>query len=54
MARPFPITNPDIDAYLRKIQTRRHAVLAPMEARAEKHGFPIIGPLVGVTVSLKR
>jgi caffeoyl-CoA O-methyltransferase len=47
MARPFPISNPDIDAYLRKIQTRRNPVLAPMEAYAEKHGFPIIGPLVG-------
>jgi hypothetical protein len=27
MSRPFPMSNPDIDAYLRKIQTRRHAIL---------------------------
>ena len=28
MARPLPITNPDIDAYLRKIQTRRHPAVS--------------------------
>jgi len=47
MPRPFTITNPEISEYLRSIQTRRHPVLRPMEAYAEKHGFPIIGPLVG-------
>lgn len=26
MARPLPITNPDIDAYLREIEPRRHLV----------------------------
>src|SRR5687767_7867154 len=47
MPRPLTITNPEISEYLRSIQTRRHPVLRPMEAYAEKHGFPIIGPLVG-------
>ena len=47
MARSLSITHPAINEYLRSIQTRRHPILRPMEAYAEKHGFPIIGPLVG-------
>ncbi|HLQ66400.1 MAG TPA: O-methyltransferase [Candidatus Limnocylindrales bacterium] len=47
MARSFSITHPAINEYLRSVQTRRHPILRPMEAYAEKHGFPIIGPLVG-------
>jgi predicted O-methyltransferase YrrM len=47
MSTPFAITHPRINKYLREIQSRRHPILRPMEAYAEKHGFPIIGPIVG-------
>jgi predicted O-methyltransferase YrrM len=47
MPDSFAITNPKINRYLREIQPRRHPVLRSMQAYAEKHGFPIIGPLVG-------
>ncbi len=47
MSKPFAITHPRINRYLFEIQHRRHPILRPMEAYAERHGFPIIGPLVG-------
>ncbi len=47
MSASFAITNPRINEYLLKIQHDRHPILRPMEAYAERHGFPIIGPLVG-------
>ncbi len=48
MSNPFAIVNPRISRYLRDIQgRRRHPILRPMERRAERHDFPIIGPLVG-------
>jgi predicted O-methyltransferase YrrM len=54
MPKPFEITHPRINGYLRALEPRRHPagegrhpVLRAMEARAEKHDFPIIGPLVG-------
>lgn len=37
----------DIDAYLHKVTPRRDKVLTAMERYARRHGFPIIGPLVG-------
>ncbi len=37
----------DIDAYMHRITPRRDPVPARMEAYARRHGFPIIGPLVG-------
>jgi predicted O-methyltransferase YrrM len=43
----FAITNPRINRYLLEVQSDRHPILRPMEAYAERHGFPIIGPLVG-------
>ena len=47
MSTKFAITNPRINRYLLEVQSRRHPILRPMEAYAERHGFPIIGPLVG-------
>jgi len=54
MSARFPITNPRIGEYLRSltavphpVRARHRAVLRAMEAYAARHGFPIIGPLVG-------
>ena len=47
MSNSFAITNPRINRYLLEVQRRRHPILRPMEAYAERHGFPIIGPIVG-------
>jgi len=47
MSASFAITNPRINKYLLEVQRDRHPILRPMEAYAERHGFPIIGPLVG-------
>ena len=47
MSAPFPITNPKVERYLLSLEKRSDPVLMAMEARAERHGFPIIGPLVG-------
>ena len=47
MSTAFAITNPRVNRYLFEVQRRRHPILRPMEAYAEKHDFPIIGPLVG-------
>ena len=41
------IVNPDVEAYLYDLLPARDAVLAEMEARAEKERIPIVGPLVG-------
>ena len=41
------ITNPDVESYLYGLLPARDAVLAEMEARAEKERIPIVGPLVG-------
>lgn len=41
------IVNPDVEAYLYDLVPDRDAVLAEMEARAEKERIPIVGPLVG-------
>jgi predicted O-methyltransferase YrrM len=37
----------DIDTYLHKVTPKRDKVMAAMERFARRHGFPIIGPLVG-------
>lgn len=37
----------DIDAYLYKVTPKQDRVLTSMETYANRHGFPIIGPLVG-------
>lgn len=37
----------DVDSYLHRVTPRRPRELAAMERYAKKHGFPIIGPLVG-------
>lgn len=36
-----------IDRYLHQVTPDRHPVLSNMEAYAEEHKFPIVGPLVG-------
>lgn len=46
------IVNPDIEGYLRHLFDEDHPVAAEMEARAEEHGFPIVGRLVGLTLEV--
>lgn len=46
------IVRPEIEDYLRELFDEDHPVAAAMEARAEEHGFPIIGRLVGSTVEV--
>lgn len=46
------IVNPAIEDYLRRLFAEDHPVAAEMEARAEKHDFPIVGRLVGITLEL--
>jgi len=41
------LTCEDVDAYLHKVTPKQHRVLTSMETYAHRHGFPIIGPLVG-------
>jgi predicted O-methyltransferase YrrM len=41
------ITHPRIEEYLRRVERRPDPVLRSMEAYAKRHGFPVIGPLVG-------
>lgn len=41
------IVAPSVEKYLYGLIPPRDAVLAEMEARAEKEGIPIVGPLVG-------
>jgi predicted O-methyltransferase YrrM len=43
----FPITNPDIENYIKTIGSSSDDVLKEMEAYASDNGFPIIGPMVG-------
>ena len=43
----MPIVDETIEEYLHGLQKSRDPVLIEMEERAEKQGFPIIGPLVG-------
>lgn len=47
MSRSIRITHPGVEEYLRRMQRRPDPVLRAMETRAKRHGFPIIGPLVG-------
>ncbi len=37
----------DVDTYLHKVSPASTSVLKEMEARAARHDFPIVGPLVG-------
>jgi caffeoyl-CoA O-methyltransferase len=46
------IVDPKIEDYLRDLFAEDHPVAAEMEARAEEHGFPIVGRLVGVTLEV--
>lgn len=46
------IVNPEVERYLRKLFEEDHPVAAEMEARAEEHGFPIVGRLVGITLEV--
>jgi predicted O-methyltransferase YrrM len=46
------IVFPRIEAYLERLETTRVAVLTEMERLAERLDFPIVGPLVGRTISL--
>ena len=41
------IVNPQVEDYLYDLIPDRDAVLSEMEARAEREGIPIVGPLVG-------
>lgn len=43
----FNIVDPSIEQYLYSLIPARDRVLAEMEARAEREGIPIVGPLVG-------
>lgn len=44
---PMDILRPEVSAYMRNLQRSTDPVLEAMEARAQRDGFPIIGPLVG-------
>jgi len=46
------IVNPEVERYLRELFEEDHPVAAEMEARAEEHGFPIVGRLVGLTLEV--
>ena len=46
------IVNPEVERYLRELFEEGHPVAAEMEARAEEHGFPIVGRLVGTTLEV--
>jgi predicted O-methyltransferase YrrM len=46
------IVNPQVERYLRELLEEDHPVAAEMEARAEEHGFPIVGRLVGLTLEV--
>jgi predicted O-methyltransferase YrrM len=46
------IVHPDIERYMRDLFDEEHPVAAEMEARAEEHGFPIVGRLVGMTMEV--
>jgi len=49
----FPITDPRIEAYSKKLLARHDdVVLNEMEAVAEANGFPIVGRMVGVTLEI--
>ncbi len=41
------VVHPVMDAYLKDVLPPRDPVAAEMEAYAARHGFPIVGPLVG-------
>ena len=41
------ITTPYVDAYIEKLQPERDALMKRMEAYADKHDVPIIGPVGG-------
>ncbi len=47
MARDLAIVHPKIERYLASLIPARDRVLAEMEARAEREGIPIVGPVVG-------
>ncbi len=42
-----PLFHPKLMPYLERLVPARHPVLAEMEARAARTGFPIVGPAVG-------
>jgi predicted O-methyltransferase YrrM len=41
------LISPDVSAYLEKLVPTRSGELAAMEAYANEHGFPIVGPIAG-------
>lgn len=41
------LLNPDIEAYMRRLQRPSTGVLGEMEAYGQERGFPLVGPLVG-------
>jgi len=43
----FPITNPDIENYIKTTGSSSDDILKEMEAYASENGFPIIGSMVG-------
>jgi caffeoyl-CoA O-methyltransferase len=45
--RPLDIVHPKVERYLESLIPPRDRVMAEMEARAEREGIPIVGPLVG-------
>lgn len=50
--RSMDIVHPEIEDYLHGLFPSSDKVLKEMELRAKKEGFPIVGPLVGRTLSL--
>ncbi len=46
------ILHPDLESYLDALQPERPAVVGEMEREAERHDFPIVGPLVGRLLGL--
>jgi caffeoyl-CoA O-methyltransferase len=47
MGRDLEIVHPKVQRYLQSLIPPRDRVMAEMEARAEREGIPIVGPLVG-------
>jgi caffeoyl-CoA O-methyltransferase len=49
---PMEIVNPLVESYIDNLQRHRHPVYREMERRAERSGFPIIGPQVGALLAV--
>lgn len=52
MSPRLDIVHPAVDGYMKQALPPRDPVVAEMEAYAARHGFPIVGPLVGHLLSV--